>query len=77
MLEIVIDEKKCIGCGDCVEGCFVPCLAMDEERGKAVVVNKTGCLVCRTCEDVCLPEAIVVKFADWVGFPQDRISKIL
>ena len=77
MLKIVIDEKKCSGCGLCVEGCFVPCLKMDEERDKAVVVNQNGCLVCRTCEDVCLPDAIVVEFADWTGLPQDRISKIL
>lgn len=77
MLEIVIDEEKCIGCGDCVEGCFVPCLAMDEEKKKAVVIDKDGCLVCRTCEDVCPTKAIAVEFADWTGFPQDRIAKVL
>jgi NAD-dependent dihydropyrimidine dehydrogenase PreA subunit len=77
MLEIVIDEASCSGCGLCVEGCFVPCLEMDEEKGMPEVVNQTGCLVCRTCEDVCATKAIAVNFDDWPGLPQDRISKIL
>ena len=77
MLKIKIDEKKCSGCALCVEGCFVPCLALDEGGKRAVVVDENGCLVCRTCEDVCPRKAIAVEFADWVGFPQDRISRIL
>ncbi|MDP2931516.1 MAG: ferredoxin family protein [Chloroflexota bacterium] len=77
MLSIVIDEEKCSGCALCVEGCFVPCLALDESKKKAVVVDRDGCLVCRTCEDVCRSKAIKIVFADWPGFPQDRISRVL
>jgi NAD-dependent dihydropyrimidine dehydrogenase PreA subunit len=77
MLRIKIDEKKCTGCALCVEGCFVPCLAMDESRKKAVVVDPDGCLVCRTCEDVCPLKAITVEFAEWPGFTQDRITTVL
>ena len=77
MLRIIIDEKKCTGCAMCVEGCFVPCLEMDEKRKKVVVIDPDGCLICRTCEDVCPSEAITVDFADWPGFPQDRISIVL
>lgn len=77
MLSIMIDEEKCCGCGLCVEGCFVPCLAVEEGKGKATVVDLNGCLVCRTCEDVCPYKAIKVEFADWPGFPQDHVSKVL
>lgn len=77
MLKILVDEKKCTGCSLCVEGCFVPCLALDEARKKAVVVDVSGCLVCRTCEGVCPRKAITVVFTDWPGFPQDRVKLVL
>lgn len=58
MHDIVIDEEKCNGCAYCVDVCPVPCLDFDEEEGKPMVINKPGCLVCRTCEEYCAPNAI-------------------
>lgn len=77
MLQIKIDEKECNGCGICVEGCSVPCLSLDEGRGKAIVVNQNGCIVCRQCEVACPLEAITVDFADWPRVPSHGISTIL
>ena len=62
MVEIKVDEEKCIGCGTCVENCPVSVYEMQEKGGKkvSVPVNVDACLVCRSCEVQCEPQAITV-----------------
>jgi uncharacterized Fe-S center protein len=50
-----IDEKKCTGCGICIERC--PVNAIKEEEGKAKI-NMNECIHCGTCHDVCSREAV-------------------
>ena len=50
-----IDEKKCTGCGICIERC--PVNAIKEEEGKAKI-NMNECIHCGTCHDVCSQEAV-------------------
>lgn len=58
MVEIIIDDEKCTGCGTCVEICPVEVLEIQNE--KSVPVNVEECLVCRACEAQCPETAIQV-----------------
>ncbi|MCI5126179.1 MAG: 4Fe-4S dicluster domain-containing protein [Candidatus Electrothrix sp. AR5] len=55
MSEIIIDEKKCNGCGACVDAC--PGEVYELREGKAVAVNPDACHHCHTCEEVCEQDA--------------------
>jgi NAD-dependent dihydropyrimidine dehydrogenase PreA subunit len=55
MAEIIIDEKKCNGCGACVDAC--PGDVYELRENKAVVVNPDACHHCHTCEEVCEQDA--------------------
>lgn len=58
MVEIIIDDDKCTGCGTCVEICPVEVLEIQDE--KSVPVNVEECLVCRACEAQCPEGAMQV-----------------
>lgn len=51
-----IDEEKCEGCGDCVEGCHVQ--AVELVNSKALIVRPQDCDYCAECESLCPPGAI-------------------
>jgi NAD-dependent dihydropyrimidine dehydrogenase PreA subunit len=55
MTEIIIDEKKCNGCGACVDAC--PGDVYELREAKAVAVNPAACHHCHTCEEVCEQDA--------------------
>lgn len=57
----VIDEKKCTGCGTCVEICPMNVFEMDKEKKKAVVKRPNDCIGCRACEVQCPEGAIKVE----------------
>lgn len=58
MAKPVIDYKKCIACGTCVQICPVEVYANDGK--KVVVKNPDACVECRACETSCPQEAIKV-----------------
>lgn len=61
MAKPVIDYKKCISCGSCIQICPVEVYAKDEKDQKKVVVkNPDACVECRACEVNCPQEAIKV-----------------
>lgn len=53
-----IDQKKCIGCGRCVDSCPLDTLRLKE--GKAVIAYPDDCHSCYLCEMACPVEAIYV-----------------
>ena len=59
MIKISIDENKCMGCSYCVDAC--PEGVLDIVDGFSKVVNPQNCQACRSCEIVCLHEAIKVE----------------
>ncbi|MEN8190019.1 MAG: 4Fe-4S binding protein [Thermodesulfobacteriota bacterium] len=61
MWKITLDEEKCNGCGECVDGC--PGEVYELQDQKAVIVNIEECHGCRTCEELCEEEAIAVDEA--------------
>ena len=59
MGQVIIDEEKCKGCGECVETCPAEVLELQDE--KAVVVNPDDCLECGSCVEVCEEGAITLE----------------
>src|SRR5512143_1022578 len=65
--EIIIDEKRCFGCGYCVEFCPGNCLERSLERvsplGHAVPVfaKPQKCTTCGACARICPRWAITVN----------------
>lgn len=51
-----IDEKKCEGCGNCVNLCPGDVFEMQDE--KAVIVREDDCLDCGSCAEECPSQAI-------------------
>ncbi len=64
-VKIRIDPDRCSGCALCVDGCPVPSIAFDEEKGIPYVIDVEGCLICRTCENLCSTGALKVDFPDY------------
>jgi len=52
---VIINQVKCVGCGDCTEACPLSAIFVDPLRKKAVV-----CIHCGECVEWC-PHDILVK----------------
>lgn len=61
MYEVIVDNDKCIGCGECVDICPVEVYELQDE--KSVPVNAEECVGCESCIEVCEHEAITVREA--------------
>ena len=59
MYEIIVDNEKCIGCGECVDICPMEVYELQDE--KSVPVNSEECVGCESCIEVCEQEAITVR----------------
>lgn len=67
---IKIDEKKCIGCMNCVKVCLAGCFEMIEK--KARIINLEKCMECASCWYVCQEEAIIFTWPPGgTGFRSD------
>jgi Pyruvate/2-oxoacid:ferredoxin oxidoreductase delta subunit len=53
-------NEDCLECGDCVERCFFKAIAIDEDKGRAVVDEKK-CMGCGVCTLACKQEAMRLK----------------
>jgi coenzyme F420-reducing hydrogenase delta subunit/Pyruvate/2-oxoacid:ferredoxin oxidoreductase delta subunit len=60
--EIIIDEKKCFGCGACAYVCKDGAMITEIIKDK-ININNTywKCTACRTCKDVCPKECLDVE----------------
>jgi len=56
-----IIQKKCIGCGDCVDHCSQNALSLMEEKEKAILDAKK-CIGCGECILVCPNSAIEIEW---------------
>ena len=56
---VMVDEKKCTGCEECVEVCTVGVIEIRENR--CVPVGNEKCLGCEICVTVCERQAITVE----------------
>ncbi len=55
----MVDKRKCISCGTCIEVCPVGAISFDED-GKAKIDPKK-CIKCHTCEGMCPVGAIKIE----------------
>ncbi|RJP76763.1 MAG: 4Fe-4S dicluster domain-containing protein [Desulfobacteraceae bacterium] len=55
---LVLNEEKCIGCGECETVC--PHGVFVLEKKKAVIVDKDGCMECGACALNCPVSAVEV-----------------
>ncbi len=56
---VVVDNDKCTGCGECVDIC--PVEVYELKDAKSSVVNEEECLGCESCVEVCEFDAITVE----------------
>ena len=54
----IVDERKCTGCGECVDICPVDVYELQD--GKSVPVNAEDCLGCESCVEVCPNGAVTI-----------------
>lgn len=59
MYEVIVDNEKCIGCGECEDICPSGVFEMQDEI--SVPVNPEECVACESCIEVCDQEAITVR----------------
>lgn len=62
---IVIDEKKCVGCGRCVEICPGNLLTLSNSRAK--IRDVRDCWGCTACVKTCPVDAICYQLAADLG----------
>ena len=60
MPKVVVDAKKCIGCGNCVSAC--PVNVFDMKDGKSVPNRMDKCTECGECAENCPTKAIKLNF---------------
>ncbi len=61
MFEIIVDEKKCTGCGKCFEVCPKGPKIWKIENSLAVLLDINYCINCGTCAALCPEGAIKIK----------------
>lgn len=54
-MAVEISEKRCTGCGSCVEACSLGAI---EVSGGGAAVDPEVCVECGVCVDACPAEAI-------------------
>ena len=59
MFQLIINEEKCIGIGECVDICIHEVIQIVDE--KAVPVEKDECDGCENCVEVCEQQAITLE----------------
>lgn len=59
---IEIDEKRCVGCGECIVVC--PKGALTTGEGGKPIPNPDKCNLCRQCVKACQYDAIILKWKE-------------
>ena len=72
-LSIIVDSKKCTGCGACVEDCFAKAISLIE--GKAIH-SEEKCKGCGRCVSLCQQYAVSAMVSDVDAAVKEMISRI-
>lgn len=60
MVNIRVDESKCIGCGQCANVCPVQMYEIKGGKSKVKQENLKNCMECHACEVSCPQKAITI-----------------
>ncbi len=72
LFESIIDEEKCIGCGNCVDRCPVDAITLEDNA----VVDREKCLGCGLCARDCPEEAITLQLREDREEPYERVLEL-
>ena len=56
MIEIIVDEESCVGCGLCVKDC--PMKVFELKDGLSVPMRPQDCMGCLSCHEICPAQAL-------------------
>ncbi len=57
-----VNNKKCVGCGECVRSCPMHTIGLVEKNGKKKAkIDHSKCILCYCCQELCPVVAIDVK----------------
>ncbi|MDD1771992.1 MAG: 4Fe-4S binding protein [Methanomassiliicoccales archaeon] len=75
-VSLSVDSSKCIGCGKCVNGCYVSAIAL--VSGKAVI-DQELCKGCARCAHTCPRKAITLHMedVDYIVHAVERITPLV
>lgn len=59
-MALLLESKRCKGCGICVAFCPKQVLALNDLQ-KVAIVREEACVKCRQCEQLCPDYAIFVE----------------
>lgn len=71
----LIDEAKCIGCGQCLASCPRDAIRFEQKARKVAVINKERCIGCGECLTVCKPKAVGINWATEVAPFNERMAE--
>lgn len=72
LFESIIDEEKCVGCGDCIERCPVGAIDLEDVARS----NREKCLGCGLCASACPEEAITIQLRSDSEEPFNRVLEM-
>ena len=55
-----IDNKKCVGCGECIRSCPAHTITMNEKKRRPVI-EPSACIKCFCCQELCPKDAVKIK----------------
>jgi NAD-dependent dihydropyrimidine dehydrogenase PreA subunit len=73
VVTLFLDERKCVGCGMCIEVC--PHAVFSMNNGHAMIRDRDACMECGACARNCPAEAVSVKAG--VGCAAAVINSVL
>lgn len=65
--KVMIDTKKCIGCGLCRKVCVAHNIEIKSQKARTII---DGCIMCGQCSAVCPEKAILID-----GYEDEQIEK--
>ena len=72
MFESIVDQEKCIACGNCIERCPVEAITLED----FAIVNRDQCLGCGLCASVCPEDAITIQLRKDGEEPFNRVLEL-
>ncbi len=71
-----VEEKKCVGCGNCIASCPRDAILFErKERRKFAVIDKERCIGCGECLTVCFPKAVAIDWKTEVAPFNERMAE--